>query len=70
MWSAFVDLIRMTIFTAAHVCGGSLGAGIVAVSVVMRLALMPLSYDAKRPRLSYGRPERGASPLQPHGSAR
>src|SRR5687767_13393598 len=48
MWSAFVDLIRMTIFTAAHVCGGSLGAGIVAVSVVMRLALMPLTLRIAR----------------------
>ena len=48
MWSAFVELIRMTIFTAAHVCGGSLGAGIVAVSVAMRLALLPVTLRIAR----------------------
>ena len=48
MWSAFVELIRMTIFTAAHVCGGSLGAGILAVSVAMRLALLPVTLRIAR----------------------
>lgn len=48
MWSAFVELIRMTIFTAAHVCGGSLGAGILAVSVAMRLALLPVTLRLAR----------------------
>jgi YidC/Oxa1 family membrane protein insertase len=48
MWSAFVELIRMTIFGAAHVCGGSLGAGILAVSVVARLALLPLTLRIAR----------------------
>src|SRR5688500_3974647 len=48
MWSAFVELIRMTIFTAAQVCGGSLGAGILAVSVALRLALLPLTLRVAR----------------------
>jgi YidC/Oxa1 family membrane protein insertase len=48
MWSAFVELIRVAIFSAAHVCGGSLGAGILAVSVVMRLALLPLTLRLAR----------------------
>ena len=48
MWSAFVELIRMTIFGAAHVCGGSLGAGILAVSLVMRLALLPVTLRVAR----------------------
>ena len=48
MWTGFVELIRMSIFAAAHVCGGSLGAGIVAVSVVVRLALLPLTLHLAR----------------------
>jgi len=48
MWNAFVELIRVTIFSAAHVCGGSLGAGILAVSLAMRLALMPLTLRIAR----------------------
>lgn len=48
MWAGFVELIRISIFAAAHVCGGSLGAGIVCVSVVLRLALMPLTLRLAR----------------------
>jgi YidC/Oxa1 family membrane protein insertase len=48
MWTSFVELIRMAIFGAAHVCGGSLGAGIVAVSVVARVALLPLTLRLAR----------------------
>ena len=48
MWTACVELIRVTIFAAAHVCGGSLGAGIVCVSVVLRLALLPLTLRLAR----------------------
>ena len=48
MWNAFVELIRVMIFSAAHVCGGSLGAGILAVSLAMRLALMPLTLRIAR----------------------
>ena len=48
MWAALVDLIRVAIFAAAHVCGGSLGAAIVAVSVVVRVALLPLTLRLAR----------------------
>ena len=48
MWDGFVELIRITIFAAAHVCGGSLGAAIVAVSAGMRLALLPLTLHLAR----------------------
>ena len=48
MWNAFVELIRVTIFSAAHVCGASLGAGILAVSLALRLALMPLTLRIAR----------------------
>ena len=48
MWAGFVELIRITIFAAAHVCGGSLGAGIVCVSIALRLALLPLTLRLAR----------------------
>lgn len=42
MWAGFVELVRVTIFSAAQLCGGSLGAGILGVSLAVRLALLPL----------------------------
>jgi len=41
MWTSFVDLIRLTVFAAAHRCGGSLGAGIIAVSALFVLRSYP-----------------------------
>lgn len=43
-WSPFLDLLRATLFTLAHCCGGSLGGGIVVLSFIVRLALLPLTY--------------------------
>jgi YidC/Oxa1 family membrane protein insertase len=48
MWSAFVELLRATIFTAAHLFGGNLGAGIILVSAAVRLALLPLTLRVAR----------------------
>jgi YidC/Oxa1 family membrane protein insertase len=42
-WSSFVDLLRVVLFAFAHVCGGSLGGGIVMLSLIVRLALLPLT---------------------------
>jgi YidC/Oxa1 family membrane protein insertase len=42
-WSSFLDLIRVLLFSLAHVCGGSLGGGIVMLSLLVRLALLPLT---------------------------
>lgn len=43
MWILFVDALRMLLFALAHVCGGSLGGGIVVLSLIVRLALLPLT---------------------------
>jgi YidC/Oxa1 family membrane protein insertase len=43
VWSSFLDLFRIVLFALAHVCGGSLGAGIVALSLIVRIALLPLT---------------------------
>jgi YidC/Oxa1 family membrane protein insertase len=48
MWAAFVELLRAGIFGAAHVCGGSLGGGILVVSALLRLALLPLTLRLAR----------------------
>jgi YidC/Oxa1 family membrane protein insertase len=48
MWSSFVELLRAAIFGAAHVCGGSLGSGILLVSAAIRLALLPLTLRLAR----------------------
>jgi len=42
-WSAFLELLRVSLFALAHVCGGSLGGGIVLLSLIVRLALLPLT---------------------------
>lgn len=43
LWSVFLDLFRVVLFAIAHVCGGSLGSGIVVFSLIVRLALLPLT---------------------------
>lgn len=48
MWAAFVEVLRAAIFGAAHVCGGSLGGGILLVSSVVRIALLPLTLKLAR----------------------
>jgi YidC/Oxa1 family membrane protein insertase len=52
MWAAFVEVLRAAIFSAAHVCGGSLGGGILLVSAIVRIALLPLTLRfARRARV-------------------
>lgn len=47
-WSLVVDGVRALVFAAAHLFGNSVGSGILAVSVVARLALLPLTLRAAR----------------------
>ena len=56
MWAALVELLRAGIFGAAHVCGGSLGGGILVVSAVFRLALLPLTLRLARGAREQQRP--------------
>jgi YidC/Oxa1 family membrane protein insertase len=48
MWESFVDLMRAGIFSAAHLCGGSLGGGILLVTLMVRLGLLPLTLRMAR----------------------
>jgi YidC/Oxa1 family membrane protein insertase len=47
-WSLVVDAVRALVFAVAHLFGNSVGSGIVAVSVLVRLALLPLTLRAAR----------------------
>jgi len=43
MWNSFVEAIRLSMFVTAQACSGSLGAGILLVSLTLRLLLLPLT---------------------------
>jgi YidC/Oxa1 family membrane protein insertase len=43
LWTQLVDALRAVIFAVAHGCNGSLGLAVCLVSLVLRLALLPLS---------------------------
>lgn len=47
-WTAVVDLVRAGIFAGAHLMGGSVGAGILALSFAIRVALVPITIRAAR----------------------
>jgi len=48
MWSAFVDVVRATIFAGSHLLNGSLGASVLVISTLVRLALLPFAVRAAR----------------------
>lgn len=48
MWSAFVGLLQAALGVATQVFGGDLAAGIIAVSLTLRLALLPLTHAMAR----------------------
>jgi YidC/Oxa1 family membrane protein insertase len=52
-WSFVVGVVRAAVFAAAHLCGNSIGSGILAVSVVVRLALLPLTLRAARQAMAH-----------------
>lgn len=48
VWDQFVDLLRAAIFAYSQACGGSVGTGIVAVTLLVRLAMLPLTLRLSR----------------------
>lgn len=53
LWSEFVDLLQAGIFTMALVFGGNVGAGIVSFSLLVRLAMLPLTLHLARKSLQH-----------------
>jgi YidC/Oxa1 family membrane protein insertase len=47
-WVFLVDAVRVALFAAAHVMGGSMGAAILAFSLAVRIALLPLTVRATK----------------------
>jgi YidC/Oxa1 family membrane protein insertase len=47
-WLLFVDVVRFALFAAAHLLGGSVGAGILTFSLIVRIALLPITIPAAR----------------------
>jgi YidC/Oxa1 family membrane protein insertase len=47
-WSLVVDGVRALVFAVVHLFGNTVGSGILAVSVLVRLALLPLTLRAAR----------------------
>lgn len=62
VWSVFLELLRVVLFAFAHVCGGSLGGGIVILSLVVRLALLPLTLRLAVRAHEYGMAMRKLAP--------
>ncbi|MEO7995903.1 MAG: YidC/Oxa1 family membrane protein insertase [Gemmatimonadaceae bacterium] len=46
IWLAFVDLIRSLLLSLAHTAGGSVGSAIFALSVIVRVIVLPLTIKA------------------------
>lgn len=57
-----IDPIRAAVFAATHLLGGSLGAGVLAVSFLLRLALLPLTLKLARKSLAQRRLLAGIKP--------
>lgn len=48
IWDQCVDLLRAAIFAYSQACGGNLGAGIVGVTLLVRMAMFPLTLRLAR----------------------
>ena len=48
IWYQFVDVLRAAIFAYSQACGGNMGVGIVAVTFLVRMAMLPLTLRLAR----------------------
>jgi membrane protein insertase Oxa1/YidC/SpoIIIJ len=55
VWDHGVEILRESIFAYAQVCSGNLGVGILAVTFLARLALLPIGIRAARATLTHQR---------------
>lgn len=53
LWLELIELFRAGIFTFAQALGGNVGGGIVCFSLLVRLALLPLTYQLARRSLAH-----------------
>lgn len=62
LWSEIVELVQAAIIILAQVWGGNVGAGILSLSAIVRLALLPLTLPLARRALERGRALRRLQP--------
>lgn len=62
LWDQVVEILRESIFAYAQACNGNLGAGILAVTFLVRLALLPLGFRIAR---AAAEQQRAIARLQP-----
>ncbi len=48
VWDALLDVLRSALFALSHLYGGSFGGAIITLSVIVRLALLPMTMRAAR----------------------
>lgn len=61
-WNQLVEVLRESIFAYAQACNGNLGAGILIVTVLARLALLPLGIRLAKAAQAH---QRAMAKLQP-----
>lgn len=62
LWDQSVEILRQSIFAYAQVCNGNLGLGILAVTFLTRLALVPLSIRISKAAMAH---QQAMARLQP-----
>ena len=68
-WNAIVEILRESIFAYAQACNGNLGAGILAVTFLLRLALLPLGIHTARAAIRRQRAAANVAPSRLEGLA-
>ena len=63
LWNEIVEILRESSFAYAQVCNGSLGAGILVVTFLARLALLPVGIRVARAAAQH---QEAMATLQPH----
>jgi membrane protein insertase Oxa1/YidC/SpoIIIJ len=43
IWSGLIEVVRALVFAASHVCGCGFGGGILVISFLDRIALLPMT---------------------------
>ena len=49
MWASFVELLQTLLFALASLHGGSIGWAIISLSLIIRLALLPVTTRLRVP---------------------
>ena len=63
-WNEIVEVLRESIFAYAQACNGNLAAGILAVTFLLRAALLPLGIHAARAAIRRQRATASATPAR------